>query len=113
MQLKELSPKFEIKLKSRQNTTMLEDMVRLALLLCISTGSAFVFPNAALRPTQKFLGSCPFCSRTLIRNDPTLRVQTGRSKIYAYRALDQSSTAHDVIERFGTDLKGKTALVTG
>jgi hypothetical protein len=82
-------------------------------LLFVSTGSAFLLPHSAFRPARTCLGSCQYPSLALTRSITYSRVQTGRSKIYAHAALDESSTAHDVIERFGADLKGKTALVTG
>lgn len=95
---------------------MLQDIVGLALLLCavcVSKGNAFVLPYSVLLPTRNFVGSCQYHSGALTISIAHSRVQTSRSKISAQVALDESSTAHDVIERFVANLKGKTALVTG
>ncbi len=87
-------------------------------LLSVCTGSAFLLPHTAFRQARTTLGSCQYhygASKGSIAatSIARTRVRSKFAKIYAHAALGESSTAHDVIERFGANLKGKTALVTG
>ena len=86
---------------------------------CVTAANAFSIPTLSFKHAVRSLGLCRYvagsCSLTsgIAESAEAKTSKTRVSPLHLQAALGKKSTAKDVIDAFGVDLKGKTALVTG